>query len=61
LEPQTYSVKEVAQLLGFAAPTVYRAIHEGKIPARRIGGRIVVLREEFDAFVKSSPKAREKF
>jgi len=51
----TYSVDEVAQLLGIARTTAYESIHRGEIPARRFGRRIVVLRDALDELLDARP------
>ena len=50
----TYSVDEVAQLLGIARTTAYESIHRGEIPSRRFGRRIVVLRHALDGMLAAS-------
>ena len=51
----TYSVDEVARLLGIARTTAYESIHRGEIPSRRFGRRIVVLRHVLDGMLAASP------
>ena len=55
LERATYSVDEVAQILGIARTTAYESIHRGEIPAFRFGRRIVVLRHSLDSLL-SAPR-----
>ena len=45
LERQTYSVPEVAQILGISPAGAYRCVRSGEIPALTLGGRIVVPRK----------------
>jgi excisionase family DNA binding protein len=40
--PRFYSVAEVAEILGMAPVTLYRAIRAGQFPAVRIRGRLIV-------------------
>ena len=40
--PAVYSVGEFARALGVGEMTVYRAIHGGRLPAIKFGGRYVV-------------------
>ena len=47
-ERATYTVEEVAALLGISRTTAYESIRRGEIPARRFGRRVVVLRHELD-------------
>ena len=44
----TFSVEEVAQLLGLSRSAVYEAIARGDIPALRFGRRIVIARHALD-------------
>jgi excisionase family DNA binding protein len=48
-EPErvVYSVKEVARLLGLNLGGTYALIHEGTIPAIRMGGRWLVPKKRF--------------
>jgi excisionase family DNA binding protein len=39
---ETYSVGEFARALGVGEMTVYRAIHAGRLPAIKFGGRYVI-------------------
>ncbi len=57
VERATYSVDEVAQLLGIARTTAYESIHRGEIPAVRFGRRIVVLRHALDGLL-DAPRPR---
>jgi excisionase family DNA binding protein len=40
--PIAYSVREAAQALGLSIDTTYRYIADGTIPARRVGGRLLI-------------------
>src|SRR3990167_304165 len=46
--PKTYTVKQVAKILGFSTNTVYKYLDEGKIKATRLGseGRFRIPEEE---------------
>lgn len=52
-EPLVLSVQEVADSLGVSRNVIYREIAAEKIPARKIGGRVVISRAWRDAFVAS--------
>jgi excisionase family DNA binding protein len=43
-EPPTYTVPEVAELLGLGINQTYSAIRRGELPSIRIGSRILVSR-----------------
>jgi len=47
----TYTVDEVAGLLGLSRSAVYECIARGQIPGKRLGRRVVVVRAALDAFL----------
>lgn len=59
-EPLLYSVQQVARLLGRTPRAVRRLISMGRIPARRLGRRFVVLPDELKAHLKALHKTREE-
>jgi excisionase family DNA binding protein len=44
VEPLTYSIAECAAVLKVSRRTVSNAIHNGQLPAVRIGGRVLISR-----------------
>jgi len=44
----TYTVEEVATILGVLRNAVYAAIHRGEIPRIKVGGRIVITKAFVD-------------
>ncbi|MGH1492157.1 MAG: helix-turn-helix domain-containing protein [Acidimicrobiales bacterium] len=50
-ERQTYTVAEVAKILGIGRNTAYECCKSGEIPTIRIGGRILVSRNAIDALL----------
>ena len=48
-----YTVVEVAQLLSLSRGTAYALVRDGTIPALRLGGRWVVPRARFHAWLDS--------
>lgn len=48
------TVKEVASYLRVSIPTAYKLVHSGEIPSVKIGGRYIVPREEFRAWLKNN-------
>ncbi|MGW5451565.1 helix-turn-helix domain-containing protein [Nocardia sp. NPDC003979] len=59
-EPATYTVDQVAGLLGISRGMAYMFVNEGVIPAKRIGRRWVISRTAFAAWLDASdnlPKA----
>lgn len=53
LERTAYSVAEVAESLGLSKDAVYVLLDRDEIPSRRIGGRRLIPRLAFDAWVVS--------
>lgn len=56
-ERAVYTVAEVAGLLGLALRNVYPMVQAGEIPARRMGGRWVIPKERFNAWLNGSEAA----
>lgn len=44
--PEHLSVKELAEVLGVTTPTAYTWLQRGLIPAYKVGGAWVILRDE---------------
>lgn len=53
--PKTYSVKEVAALLGFEQDVIYQAIRLGQLPVRRVSGSIRIPRKAFRLWLREAP------
>lgn len=51
----TYSVDEVAALLGIARGVAYESVRNGEIPATRVGRRWLVPRRRFHAWLDGAP------
>ena len=52
MDTRTIKVEEAAQILGIGRQTAYQLARESKLPgALRLGGRIVVSREQLDRFL----------
>ncbi len=50
-EPLTYTVRQVATLLGLSLGSTYALVREGTIPATRLGGRWVIPRTRFHTWL----------
>jgi len=50
-EKVAYSVRETAEALGLHPNTVYELISDGKLPALRLGRKILVSRSELEKWV----------
>jgi excisionase family DNA binding protein len=46
----TYTVPEVAELLGISRSTAYECVRRGEIPSLTLGRRVVISRMAFEAF-----------
>ncbi|WP_433315862.1 helix-turn-helix domain-containing protein [Micromonospora chersina] len=51
VEPVTYTVREVAKLLGLSLGSTYALVRDGTIPATRLGGRWLIPRGRFHAWL----------
>jgi excisionase family DNA binding protein len=55
---RVYTVEEAAGLLGISRGTGYELARRGELPgARRLGGRIIVVRAELDRYLAGEPPA----
>ncbi|MDO8392486.1 MAG: helix-turn-helix domain-containing protein [Actinomycetota bacterium] len=50
---RTYTVEEVASLLGISRATAYECVRRGDIPSRRFGRRIVIPQAELDVLLEA--------
>ena len=48
----TYTVPEIAALLGISRATAYAMLRAGEIPARRIGSRWIIACRRFDLWLQ---------
>ncbi|MEH0841903.1 helix-turn-helix domain-containing protein [Micromonospora sp. CPCC 205711] len=46
-----YSVREVARLLSLSLGSTYALVRDGEIPARKLGGRWVIPKKRFHAWL----------
>ena len=51
------TVKDVAKLLKLSEHTVRVKVYRSQLPARRLGGRIVFIRQELEEYLKNLPPA----
>ena len=52
---RAYSIPEVMCILGLCRDSVYKLIREGRLRARKIGRRTVVLETDIQAFLEELP------
>jgi len=53
VERRVYFVSEVAEILGVSRQTVLKDIKNGVVPGLRVGGRYLIMKDEFEAFLRS--------
>ena len=53
------SVGEAAKAAGVGRTTLFEEIREGRITARKVGRRTIITVDEFEAWLKALPTARE--
>lgn len=56
----TYTVSEVAAMLGISRATTYVLLRTGQIPARRIGSRWIIACRRFNMWLDSDPFGIER-
>jgi len=49
------TTKDVAKILGISPVGVRMLVYRGRLPARKLGGRLVFLRDELEAHLKKLP------
>lgn len=54
-ENKTHSITETARLLGIGRSTLYVLIKDGRLPARKLGKRTLILHEDLERFIASLP------
>lgn len=50
---RVYFVSEVAEILGVSRQTVLKYLKNGLMPGIRVGGRYLIMKDEFEAFLRS--------
>lgn len=58
--PLFLNAEMVAKALGVATSTAYELMHEKDFPALKIGNRLLVPKEKFQAWVETKTKGGEK-
>ena len=54
-ECAAYSIPQVMAKIGIGRDKLYGLIREGKLPARKLGRRTLIVASDLDAFLKSLP------
>jgi len=55
-EKLTYTVEEVAKLLGLSRSSMYQAIRNNSVPSLRIGGRILISKIELEKLLSQNTR-----
>ena len=55
MDQLTYSIPDVSAKTGLGKTTVYKAISEGRLKARKLGNRTLILASELESFLASLP------
>lgn len=58
MEPLAYSRRDAATLMGVSLGTVLRLLSTGALPARKIGARVIILREDIIKCLAGTPQAK---
>ena len=53
----TYTVLEVAEMLGISRSTAYECVRRGQIPALKLAGRVVISRIAFETLLAGGTSA----
>jgi excisionase family DNA binding protein len=56
VDRRVYFVSEVAEILGVSRQTVLKYIKSGLVPGIRVGGRYLIMKDEFEDFLRSGGK-----
>ena len=54
-QPRVLDIPQVARIINRTELATRRAIERGQIPARRWGGRVIVLADDLDKFLAALP------
>lgn len=57
MAPMGLTVQDVAKTTGIGRTKVFELIRDGKLPARKIGTRTIILAEDLKAFLDKLPPA----
>jgi len=58
MEQFVLRVPDVARFLGTTDENARKMIQRGQIPSRRMGKRVIVLKDELEVYLKKLPKGR---
>jgi excisionase family DNA binding protein len=55
LQHKFYSVNEIAEMLSFSRPTVYKLINEGKVKATRLNNQLRIKHSDYINYITTDP------
>ena len=58
--PSAYSVEEAAKNAGLSRSSIYLALGDGRLTARKAGRRTIICPEDLQQFVRDLPLFRDK-
>ncbi len=53
VEKINYSIKEASEACGLSTSTLYKLSAKSQLPRQKIGGRVLIPRKAFEAWLKS--------
>jgi len=60
VERRVYFINEVAEILGVSRQTVLKYVKSGVVPGLRVGGRYLIMKDEFDEFLRTGGERGSK-
>jgi hypothetical protein len=55
LPPAAYTVADLVEISGLSRATVFREMKNGRLPARKVGARTLVLAGDWQTYLSSLP------
>jgi excisionase family DNA binding protein len=55
-----YSIMQVSARVGINKDAIYKAIKDGRLPARKLGKRTLILAADLEAFLQALPRMEAK-
>lgn len=56
-KPRGFTIEAAASYLHMSVSYVRKRVYDGTLPARKLGSRVIVLREDLDKLLESAPRA----
>ena len=58
LPPTAYTVADLVEISGLSRATIFREMKSGRLPAKKVGARTLVLAVDWQTYLSSLPPAR---